>query len=123
MLNTEGNASIKRDALVAVGGFAAMFGHEGVDLTGRLVERYGPDAVWYSPEPVIYHDYVSSFRGYLAKRFRHGRMMRKLGLKEVRMAAAVRRDWVMWDVVMAPLRLVGATAEFVGLLWPVSGDS
>ena len=123
VLNTEGNASLKKGALIAVGGFAAMFGHEGVELTGRLVERYGPDAVRYSPAPVIRHDYVSSFGGYLAKRFRHGRMMRRLGFSEVRMAAAVRPRLTIWDLVMAPLRIAGAAAEFVGLLWPMKAGA
>lgn len=118
VLNTEGNASIKREALLAVGGFASMFGHEGVELTGRLVDRYGTNSIRYDPAAVVRHDYVASFGGYLLKRFRHGRMLRRLGTRSVRMAASVRPPRTPWDVVMAPLRLVGAAAELSGLLWP-----
>ena len=119
VLNTEGNASVDRKIFLELGGFnPAMFGHEGVELTARIVERYGPDTVRYDPAPIIHHDYVSSFSGYLAKRFRHGRMLRRLGLSQMRMAATIRRKRTPWDVVMAPFRTVGLAAELVGFLWP-----
>lgn len=118
VLNTEGNASINREALLAVGGFAPIFGHEGVELTLRLVDRFGPDSIRYDPAPVIRHDYVTSIREYLQKRFRHGRLIRRVGLRGVRMAAGVRARRSPGDVVMAPLRLLGVLAEVLGALWP-----
>lgn len=118
VLNTEGNASIDREAFMAVGGFGPLFGHEGVELSARLMERFGVDSVLYDPVPVIRHDYVSSFSGYLKKRFRHGGMMRRLGPAQVRMAASVRPRWRPRDLLMSPLRLVGGAAELLGLLWP-----
>lgn len=35
-----------------------LYGHEGVELTGRLYPLYGPDAFIYEPEAVLLHDFV-----------------------------------------------------------------
>ncbi|NNC93906.1 MAG: glycosyltransferase, partial [Acidimicrobiia bacterium] len=121
VLNTEGNASVKTAAFQAVGGFAPMFGHEGIELSGRLIQRYGPDSIVYSPGAIIRHDYVTSFGGFLRKRFRHGRMMRHLGLGQIRTAAAVRPPWRWSEVALAPMHLLGVGAELLGLMWP-GGD-
>ncbi len=121
VLSTEGNISIKTEAFLAVGGFAPMYGHEGVELTSRLVDRYGADSIGYSPDPVIRHDYVSSYSAYLIKRFRHGRMMRRLKPSDVRMAASVRRAFTPWDALLAPLRLLGGLAELTGIILPARG--
>jgi len=118
VLNTEGNMSVKAESFRTVGGFAPIFGHEGVELTARLIEKHGAESIRYTPDAVVRHDYVDSFSDYLAKRFRHGRMMRRLDMKQVRMAAGIRRTRSPWDMLVAPLRLVGASVELAGVLWP-----
>lgn len=119
VLNTEGNMAIEGDAFHAVGGFAAMFGHEGVELSVRIRERFGEDSIWYEPEAVIRHDYVGSVPTYLAKRFRHGRNLRRLRPSDIRMAAGVRPPKTARDRLLAPLRWLGGGAEVAGAGWEV----
>lgn len=71
-LDLEGNLSIDSDAFAAVGGFDEdIFGHEGLDLTVRLIERYDPEETIYYPDAVIRHDFVDGFFDYVEKRARH----------------------------------------------------
>jgi len=60
----EGNTAFRRDAYLAVGGMdALLFGHEGIDLSYRLMQWYdNPSAVIYWPPAVIYHDYGDANR-------------------------------------------------------------
>ncbi|MHC4951248.1 MAG: glycosyltransferase, partial [Planctomycetota bacterium] len=55
----EGNTAFRRDAYLAVGGMdALLFGHEGIDLSYRLMQLSGSrSSVIYWPEATIYHDY------------------------------------------------------------------
>ena len=73
-LNTEGSSSYDREAFLSVGGFdeglASRAGHEGTDLTYRLVDSggYDRDQFIYHPAPVVYHDMDSDPVSYLKKR-------------------------------------------------------
>ncbi|WP_436926277.1 glycosyltransferase family 2 protein [Halosimplex amylolyticum] len=72
-LNTEGNSSYDRETFLSAGGFdgglAGRAGHEGIDLTYRLVtDGYDRDQFIYHPDPVIYHDIDSQPVSYLKKR-------------------------------------------------------
>lgn len=72
-LNIEGNASYDRETFLSVDGFdealAGRAGHEGIDLTYRLVrDGYDRDRFRYHPDPVIYHDVESDPVSYLRKR-------------------------------------------------------
>jgi glycosyltransferase involved in cell wall biosynthesis len=57
--NQEGNSAFLLWAWRAVGGQdPLLFGHEGTDLTWRLMQAFGrSDVVMYWPKTVIYHDY------------------------------------------------------------------
>ena len=57
--NQEGNSAFLLWAWWAVGGQdPLLFGHEGMDLTWRLIQAFGRcDVVMYWPKAVIYHDY------------------------------------------------------------------
>lgn len=69
----EGNASARTSAFREVGGWddAIFFGHGGVDLSWRLVERFGrPEQLVYLPGPVLGHDYAKSEAHLAAKRER-----------------------------------------------------
>lgn len=121
VLNTEGNCAITRSVFEAVGGFnEAMFGHEGAEISSRIVAAYGTQSIVYTPDAVIRHDYVSSLPGYLRKRFRHGRMIQHLDFGRVRQAAArsVRRSpWTLRRLALIPVKLAGVGAELIGVLW------
>lgn len=81
LLNIEGNCSVNREAFLSVGGFEeeleGVAGHEGIDLTYRLIRDAGYDReqIIYSPAPLIYHDMARSLGSYLNKRAtqRHNR--------------------------------------------------
>lgn len=116
-LNTEANMAVRTGAFLEVGGFAAMFGHEGVELTGRLRDRYGAESIWYEPAAVIRHDYVTGFGAYFAKKFRHGTMMRRLRPVDVCVAASIRPPQLGVDRLLSPIRLAGTVVELAGAVW------
>ena len=71
-LNTEGNSSYDRETFLSHGGFddglTGRAGHEGIDLTYRLVtDGFNRDRFIYHPDPVIYHDIDSDPLSYLRK--------------------------------------------------------
>lgn len=69
----EGNVSILTEAFREVGGWdeAIFFGHGGVELSCRLLARYGqPERMIYTPGPVLHHDYSSSEEHLALKRKR-----------------------------------------------------
>lgn len=113
-LNAENNCSVRRDAFASVGGFAEhLFGHEGNELSLRLIDRYGEGCIRYVPEAVVFHDDYHSLRHYLTKNFRMGRMAARIDLARVRRLRppAVPRpsDPMTW-----PLRLSGKMLEISG---------
>lgn len=83
LLNIEGNTSIDADTFEAVGGFddrlTGRAGHEGVELTHRLVERgYERDKIVYYPDAVIYHDQATSLWKFVRKKVANERTTRLL---------------------------------------------
>ena len=73
LLNIEGNTSIDSDAFKRVGGFIDLLdgraGHEGVELTHRLVESgYDRNQIVYYPDAIIYHDQSTSFWKFVQKK-------------------------------------------------------
>lgn len=57
-----GHCSIKSKVLQEVGGFnPQLFGGEDLELSFRIVERYG-DKIIYDPGALIYHDYADGWR-------------------------------------------------------------
>ena len=62
-LNLEGNMVIRRQLFESLGGFdSLMFGHEGLELTERCINRYGAGSIVYDPELVLQHDFAHSSR-------------------------------------------------------------
>ena len=57
--NQEGNSAWLRDIYQSMGGMdPLLFGHEGSDLTYRIINKYNePNKVIYWPETIIYHNY------------------------------------------------------------------
>lgn len=121
VINTEGNCAIRRSVLERVGGFNEnMYGHEGTEISMRIIEEYGESAVVYTPSAVIRHDYADGVGDYLSKRFRHGHMLRHLGITSTRHAASrsVRHtDWTWRRTLTLPIKIVGIGSELAGLAW------
>jgi len=113
-LNTENNCSIRRQTLAEVGGFAAhLFGHEGNELSLRLIDRYGPECIWYVPDAMVRHDDYDSVPHYFKKNFRMGAMAARIDLKRVRRLRPAARPRSA-DPLSIPLRLVGKACELAG---------
>ncbi len=76
----EGNSSFRKSVLSDVGGFnPELFGAEGLELSYRIVRKYKrPEAIIYTPEAIIFHDYSKGLLDYLEKCYRHPKMRHKL---------------------------------------------
>lgn len=69
-LTLEGNSAVRRKDFLNVGGFdPKLFGHEGIDLSYRLV-NHGRQL--YIPDAVIYHDSADNLKHYLKREVRQG---------------------------------------------------
>jgi glycosyltransferase involved in cell wall biosynthesis/phenylacetate-coenzyme A ligase PaaK-like adenylate-forming protein/MoaA/NifB/PqqE/SkfB family radical SAM enzyme len=57
--NQEGNSAWLRDIYLSMEGMdPLLFGHEGSDLTYRIIKKYNePNKIIYWPETIIYHNY------------------------------------------------------------------
>ena len=72
IINTEGNSAFRRDLYTELGGMnALLFGHEGQELSFKLIQKYGLSSVIYWPNTIIYHDYVNANTNSEAKQVRH----------------------------------------------------
>ncbi len=80
VIELEGNSSYRKSVLSDVGGFnPELFGAEGLELSYRIVRKYKrPEAIIYTPEAIIYHDYSKGLLDYLEKCYRHPKMRHKL---------------------------------------------
>ena len=121
IINTEGNCGIRRLDFDQVGGFdEKMFGHEGAEISSRLIANRGSDeAIVYEPSAVIHHDYVDSVGGYLKKRYRHGVMVEHLSLEVLRKSAVKSRRRSKWSperVALLPVKAAGVGAEAIGAI-------
>jgi glycosyltransferase involved in cell wall biosynthesis len=67
-LATEGHMAIRRDAAIEAGGFdERLFGHEGLELTYRLLRGAPGARVIYAPDVVMRHDFVRGFQHFYRK--------------------------------------------------------
>lgn len=116
-LNTENNCSIVRKVLRDMGGFdEQLFGHEGNELSLRLIDRYGTDCIVYVPDALVRHDDYDSVPHYFRKNFRMGTMAARIDLGRVRrLRPPARRR--RRDPASFPLRLAGKIAEISGYIW------
>lgn len=91
VLNIEGNTSFDCETFRSYGGYDAGLdgraGHEGLDLTYRMVAegevRRGQ--IVYHPEPVVYHDYASDLVEFVSKQSTHSRKAARLDRKHDRL--------------------------------------
>jgi len=67
-LNLEGITLINKDKLLSVGAWnTELFGHEGEELSFRLVQKYGQQGCQYQPGLVLRHDFSDSLLKLLDK--------------------------------------------------------
>lgn len=90
-LDIEGNCAIRKDALSSVGGWNEnIWGHEGLELSYRLAEKYGRDSIVYYPDAIIYHDYSDSLLKLVKKDLRHHHIKMQLDQKYPQLRAFTR---------------------------------
>lgn len=71
-LNLEGIMAIRKKEFDTVGGWdETLYGHEGEELSYRLLDRFGAENCQYHPGLVFRHDYSDSLLKYLKKGNRH----------------------------------------------------
>lgn len=67
-LITEGACLIRRRVFIDSGGFPVeIFGHEGIELTGRLQRSEPGGHTLYAPDVVLRHDYLDSWADFFEK--------------------------------------------------------
>ena len=91
--NQEGNSAWLRDVYISLGGMdPLLFGHEGSDLTYRIINEYEePNKVIYWPNTIIHHDYANEQKS-RQKREIHQRSARYLKHKHKTDIFINRRD-------------------------------
>ena len=71
-LITEGASLLRRRAFLEAGGFPEnVDGHEGIELTYRLLRHSPDDSTLYAPDVVLEHDYAVSLPDFVQKSIRH----------------------------------------------------
>lgn len=75
IINAEGNSAfLKKTYLEFTGMNPLLFGHEGWEISCKIIEKYGYSAAIYWPETVIYHDFSDDPEKIKAKNERHALM-------------------------------------------------
>jgi glycosyltransferase involved in cell wall biosynthesis len=78
-LNLEGIVAIRKKEFDVVGGWNdTLYGHEGEELTYRLLDHFGPENCQYHPGLLFYHDFSDCLLKYLKKSDRHNDNFNKL---------------------------------------------
>jgi GT2 family glycosyltransferase len=68
LLTLEGGSAVRRGPFEAVGGYdASRAYHEGVELSGRLLEAHPGTTILYTPNAVLRHDFLRGWRHFLSK--------------------------------------------------------
>ncbi|MBD3225248.1 MAG: glycosyltransferase, partial [Caldithrix sp.] len=72
MINTEGNSAFRKNIYQEFGGMhPLLFGHEGWEISSKIVKKYGTPSLIYWPETVVYHDYSDTDQKSDRKQRRH----------------------------------------------------
>lgn len=126
-IDAEANASFDREVFEDVGGFDEdIFGHEGLELTARLLERHDRESLRYVPGPVVYHDFADRFSTVVKKKTRHKYYKEELGRKnpdlfELYSNHDFETETGTNDRVPMPMRVVpfavNRSAELLSRLW------
>ena len=75
LLITEGNCLVRAEAFLVAGGFAdRRYGHEGVEMSWRLLGVRPGGVTLYAPDVVMAHDYVDGWGKFVTKETRYKRV-------------------------------------------------
>ena len=87
----EGNSAFLREVYISLDGMdPLLFGHEGIDLTYRIIEKYGVvNKIIYWPDTIIYHDEATG-DGHEEKANRQALMNKYLNFKHKANIVALR---------------------------------
>ncbi len=78
-INVEGVCAVRRREIVEVGGWNEdIWGHEGLELSYRLVRQFGRRGLVYHPSVIIYHDFANSLNKLISKDIRHQKIHKYL---------------------------------------------
>ncbi|MFU8805340.1 MAG: glycosyltransferase family 2 protein [Bradymonadaceae bacterium] len=113
-LITEGNAAVRREALIEVGGFREnFFGHEGIDLTFRLQAAHPEAGILYVPDVVLHHDYIDTWSKFFRKNFRYADVDDRVAGRDPELARFM--DAYFATPFPPPARTLGEHLALVGL--------
>ena len=72
---SNGNASFRKESLLKLGGYDTRFklGAEDENLAVRIIERFGPDSIFYDPNIRVIHESNLNLKGFLLRNYRYGR--------------------------------------------------
>lgn len=86
---TEGWTCWDRLAFLEFGGFnGALYGHEGIELCGRMLRFYGPHAFRYASQAILRHDFAPNDASRKNKDKRH------LEVDEYLLKVGLNKDWI-----------------------------
>lgn len=118
-LNLEGNCAILREEFIEIGGFKNfLFGHEGEELTSKLLHQYPGKEILYAPDVIIRHDYCDSIFHYIYKRFRQGKnnSFHLLDTRRLTSNNVIFHRTLSEKIIIALLEKTGNWIEFLGKL-------
>ena len=72
---SNGNASFRKESLLQIGGYDTRFklGAEDENLAVRIIERFGPESIFYDPNIRVIHESNLELRSFLRRNYRYGR--------------------------------------------------
>ena len=72
---SNGNASFLMESLIGIGGYDTRFklGAEDENLAVRIIERFGPESIFYDPKIRVIHESNLELRSFIRRNYRYGR--------------------------------------------------
>jgi hypothetical protein len=72
---SNGNASFSMESLIDIGGYDTRFklGAEDENLASRIIERFGPESIFYDPKIRVIHESNLAISSLIRRNYRYGR--------------------------------------------------
>jgi hypothetical protein len=72
---SNGNASFSMESLIGIGGYDTRFklGAEDENLAARIIERFGPESIFYDPKIRVIHESNLEALSFIRRNYRYGR--------------------------------------------------
>lgn len=82
ILDVEMNCAIQREVFNNVNGFDInLFPDEGLELSHKIIKNFSSKLIIYNPKMIVFHDFSENFFHYIKKKFRHGKCIKFMELK------------------------------------------